>query len=422
MAVPFFDKLKEEWNYIFRVFPLIDLPFNVLQVALSEHWLYTLIIAILFPVIASSCLYICGKRGVQPGPWILTLNGALFFLYAWVSGPGSPTWLSLINVTVGSSYMFNKAKWGQIGIAICSVGTGLLFYWMGADPVYSLTIVLILCTFTLLFSRSHSLLLLQRQRVEDRKQEITDSINYAKKIQLAVLPNEEVIRAGMHDSFISYLPRDIVSGDFYWHHEIDKDNYIFVCADCTGHGVPGAFMTVIGSSLLSQIVTEKRITKPSIILEELDKGIVAMLKQHADQQGVIQDGMDLSLIKVNKSIGEFVLTSAKRPALLIRNGKIRELKGSKFTLGGIRSGEKHFEEIVVKYEKNDMLYLFTDGYVDQFGGQENKKYMIKRFRSLVTEIHTSPVAAQKQRLESAHVEWKGKNEQTDDVLVVGIRF
>jgi serine phosphatase RsbU (regulator of sigma subunit) len=264
--------------------------------------------------------------------------------------------------------------------------------------------------------------MLQRQRVEDKKQEITDSINYAKKIQFAVLPNEGLIRAGIPDSFIMYLPRDIVSGDFYWHHEIDKENYIFVCADCTGHGVPGAFMTVIGSSLLNQIIVEKKITAPGKILSELDKGISTTLKQHADQQGVIQDGMDLALISVNRKSGEFILTSAKRPSILVRKGEQRELKGSKFTLGGIRSGEKVFEEITVKYEKGDMLYLFTDGYVDQFGGIENKKYMIKRFRNLITEINQLPVASQKQKVELAHTEWKGKNEQTDDVLVVGIRF
>src|SRR5688572_2643571 len=115
MAVPFFNKLKEEWSYIFRVFPIIDLPFNIMQVVLSEHWVATLILAACFPVIAGSCLYYCGKRGVQPGPWIWTLNGTLFIFYAYISGPASPTWLSLINLCVGSSYMFNKPRVAQIG-------------------------------------------------------------------------------------------------------------------------------------------------------------------------------------------------------------------------------------------------------------------------------------------------------------------
>ncbi len=422
MEIPFFNKLKEEWSYIFRLFPIIDLPFNVLQIVLSEHWVLSLILAACFPMVAGTTLYFSGKRQVQPGPWLMTVNGALFVVYILVSGPASPTWLSMINMCVGTSYMFNNPRIGQASAAILSAITAALFFYMGADPVYSITIFLILGSFILLFSRSHKLMLLQRQRVEDKKQEITDSINYAKRIQYAVLPQEETILRSIPLSFIYYNPRDIVSGDFFWFYEIDRDNYILVCADCTGHGVPGAFMTVIGSSLLNQIVIENKITKPAEILIQLDKGITAMLKQQKEHHQVIQDGMDLTLLRVNKVAREFILTSAKRPTIFIRNKEIRELKGSKFTLGGIRAGEKSFEEISVKYEDDDVLYLFTDGYVDQFGGPDNKKFMIKRFRNVISEIHHLPVQEQKQKIESTFTEWMGPHEQTDDVLVVGIRF
>ena len=181
-------------------------------------------------------------------------------------------------------------------------------------------------------------------------------------------------------------------------------------------------MTVIGSNLLTQIVKENKITKPSDILSELDKRITQTLKQDKTRTAQVQDGMDLSLLKVDKSNKEFVYTSAKRPAIFIRDKQIREFKGSKFTLGGLRSGEKKFEEINMKYEEDDMIYLFTDGYTDQFGGEQNKKFMIKRFRELVLSIHNLSMSEQKQKMETTIISWIGKNEQTDDIQVIGIRF
>jgi serine phosphatase RsbU (regulator of sigma subunit) len=173
-----------------------------------------------------------------------------------------------------------------------------------------------------------------------------------------VLPQEESIYRSIPLSFILYKPKDIVSGDFFWFHEIDKDNYIIVCADFTGHGVPGAFMTVIGSSLLNQIVIDNKITKPSTILYELDKLINITLKQRKEHEHYVQDGMDLALLKVDKSKNEFIFTSAKRPAILISNKQMQEFKGSKFTLGGMVSGEKVFEEIKMKYTEDDVIYMF----------------------------------------------------------------
>lgn len=263
---------------------------------------------------------------------------------------------------------------------------------------------------------------LQKRELEMQKEDIVASINYAKKIQLAVLPHEEIITRGIPLSFFLYKPRDIVSGDFYWFHEIDRDNYILVCADCTGHGVPGAFMTVIGSNLLTQIVKENKITSPSQILNQLDERINETLKQDHARYSEVQDGMDLSIIRVNKSKREFTYTSAKRTAFFIRNNQITELKGSKFSIGGMRSGTKTFEEIVVQYQDDDLLYMFTDGYIDQFGGPDNKKFMIKRFRELVLQTCKLSMPEQKRKLNDTITSWIGSNEQTDDILVVGIRF
>ncbi|MBI3510532.1 MAG: SpoIIE family protein phosphatase [Bacteroidetes bacterium] len=255
-----------------------------------------------------------------------------------------------------------------------------------------------------------------------KNEDVLSSIAYAKKIQYAVLPNEENIYRSIPLSFIVYHPRDIVSGDFFWFHEIDRDNYILACADCTGHGVPGAFMTVIGSNALTQIITENRITSPSEILSQLDDRVTSTLKQERSHYGLIQDGMDISLVKVNKAKKEFVFTSAKRPAIFIHENEMRELKGSKNSIGGLRSEKKSFREITVSYEEDDMLYLFTDGVVDQFGGPSNKKFTSKRLRELLMNVHALPVAEQKTKISAIIEEWKNNNEQTDDVCLIGIRF
>ena len=271
-------------------------------------------------------------------------------------------------------------------------------------------------------AKTNSQLESRKAELELKSKDIIDSINYAKKIQYAVLPHEETIYRSIPLSFIYYKPKDIVSGDFFWFHEINANEYILVCADCTGHGVPGAFMTVIGSSLLNQTVIDNKITEPSKILQELDKLINFTLKQQKDSTISVQDGMDLSLIKVNKAKKEFNITGAKRPVIFIRNKEMQELKGSKFSLGGLRSGDKKFDEIVINYQEEDMLYLYTDGYTDQFGGEKGKKFSSKRLKEHFINIHRMSVAEQKQSLGTVMDKWMGGVEQVDDMLVIGIKL
>lgn len=262
----------------------------------------------------------------------------------------------------------------------------------------------------------------KNKEIENNHKDITDSINYAKRIQRAVLPPEETIYRSVPLSFIFYKPKDIVSGDYFWFHENNKDEYILVCGDCTGHGVPGAFMTVIGSNLLNQTVIDNKITDPAKILHELDRQINFTLKQEKDKNISVQDGMDLTLIRVNKNKKELVITSAKRPVVFIRNKQLQEIKASKFSLGGMRSGEKVFEETTIQYQEDDIMYLFTDGYADQFGGEKSKKFSSKRLKELLLEIHQLPINEQKNKLAKASEDWQGSLEQIDDILVMGIKF
>lgn len=423
------NNVKEQWNFIFKVFPLIDLPFNILAIYSSNNWLITTALALLIPIVASSILYISEKKNFQPGYLILVINGLLFFPYMYYSGIQSPTWLTLINMTVGSFFMFNNYKVGQYFMAFLSIITGLFFYNMGSSLEYAFMITFVNLGFIILFNRAYRYMQMQQSKIEEKNKEIeskskdiTDSINYAKRIQYAVLPQEETIYKNLPLSFIFYKPKDIVSGDFFWYHELSKEEYILVCADCTGHGVPGAFMTVIGSSLLNQTVIDNNVSEPSTILLELDRQINFTLKQHENSGLTVQDGMDLTLIKVNKLKNELIIASAKRPVILIRDKKILEFKGSKFSLGGMLTGTKVFEETIINYEAGDYLYMFTDGYVDQFGGQMEKKFSSKRLRELFAEISNFSVAKQKEMLVQSLENWQGGLEQVDDILVVGIGF
>lgn len=260
------------------------------------------------------------------------------------------------------------------------------------------------------------------KELELKNNDIVSSINYAQKIQFAVLPNDDTIQRNIPLSFIFFKPKDIVSGDFFWFHEINSDCYIIACADCTGHGVPGAFMTVIGSNLLSQIVIDHKMYSPSDILYELDNRLTHALKQEKEHYKIINDGMDISILYVNKQDKHFSLASAKRTSILFTNKKLQELKGSKNSIGGLKSIAKEFEEVNQHFNEGDMLYMFTDGYIDQFGGKDNKKFMIKRFRELLMSIHLLPLIDQRVQIENNFTTWTGKNEQTDDVLVIGIRF
>jgi serine phosphatase RsbU (regulator of sigma subunit) len=182
-------------------------------------------------------------------------------------------------------------------------------------------------------------------------------------------------------------------------------------------------MTVICSNLLNQTVIDNKIDKPAAILLEVDKLLNMTLKQNADAFHGVQDGMDISLLRVNKAKKEIVITSAKRPVLFIRNNEVRDMKGSRFSLGGMKtSGEKNFEEISINYQAGDILYFFTDGYHDQFGGENGKKFSSKRLKDLLFKIHQLGIDEQKKKLDDEMKEWMGNLEQVDDMCVIGIRF
>lgn len=261
----------------------------------------------------------------------------------------------------------------------------------------------------------------QKSVVEQKNKDITDSINYAQRIQEAVFTSSEIKKRLFPDSFVLFKPRDIVSGDFYWFAE--KNGKRFVAAvDCTGHGVPGAFMSIIGNHLLNEIVMEKGIPRPSEILNALHKGVSSVLKQ--DNQKSQPDGMDIALLVFSDTgdSSHIEFAGANRPAYLVSSGILREIKGDKFSIGGtdIRK-ERNFTNHSLEFKKGDTIYISSDGYADQFGGSNGKKLMSKNFKELILANSNLLMPDQEKALEETFEKWKGSREQIDDVLVIGVR-
>ncbi len=266
-----------------------------------------------------------------------------------------------------------------------------------------------------------SVVMKQKTEIEIQNIEITDSINYAKRIQTSILPDFNKLKETFKDAFIFFRPRDIVSGDFYWFEKFDNDTFILVCADSTGHGVPGAFMSMIGSTLLQDIVSRQRISKPSQVLTMLDKQIFSTLNQNVEL-GVSNDGMDLVICEFNISSRHIRFASAMRPVIIVLDGEPYYIKGNRSSVGGESVIEKYFDDQEYYLSQGDKIYLFSDGLPDQFGGVDGKKMKIARLKKLIEDVADLSMDGQKEVITKFYDEWKGTHDQVDDILLIGIRF
>ena len=261
----------------------------------------------------------------------------------------------------------------------------------------------------------------QKEEIEEQKKHITDSIYYARRIQNAILPTFKAISMHLNNFFIYYLPKDIVSGDFYWVHEVDG-LFMIAAIDCTGHGVPGAFMSIVGFNQLNHVVTVKKARSASKVLDELNKGVIKTLNENTGEDS-IKDGMDMALCVFNLNDMKVEFAGANNPLVLIRNNEVTRYKGDRFPIGAYEGTDnKNFVNNVIDLKSGDCLYLFSDGYPDQFGGLEGKKFMYKRFEKLLLEIHTLPMKEQKKILDKKLLKWKGSIDQVDDILVIGVKI
>jgi serine phosphatase RsbU (regulator of sigma subunit) len=285
--------------------------------------------------------------------------------------------------------------------------------------------VLLLLFLFLLYNRSQlrkkTNVQLEKQNsiIEEKNKDITDSINYARRIQEAILPAKELKRQLFPESFILFQPRDIVSGDFYWFSE--KNGKLLIAAvDCTGHGVPGAFMSMIGNAFLNEIVNEKEITKPAEILNQLRENVVDALKQ-SDAESENKDGMDIALCSFNSNFSSVEFAGAFNPLWLIRKGELKIFSPDKEPVGFQSATSTPFTNQSINLEKGDTIYIFSDGFADQFGGPKGKKFKYLQLQHALVSIQHQSMSEQENSLLKIFDGWKGNLEQVDDVLVIGIR-
>lgn len=261
---------------------------------------------------------------------------------------------------------------------------------------------------------------LTRKELLRQREELLSSIKYASFIQRAILPDKQQLDKWLNEYFIFHVPRDIVSGDFYYCTKADQ-NIVVAAGDCTGHGVPGALMSIMGISFLNDIMSGPGPWKAGRILNLLRERIMKALHQRG-KHDENKDSMDMVLVVFNEETGELQVAGANNPLYHIRNGKLKEIRTDKMPVGINAIEEESFTNKKIRLIPNDIIYMFSDGFADQFGGPDNKKYKYGPFRQFLTSISTDPMPEQKQKLMIEFEHWKGANEQIDDILVMGIRF
>ena len=260
----------------------------------------------------------------------------------------------------------------------------------------------------------------QKLVIEEKQEEITDSINYAKRIQDAMMTSSVYLKDTLPKSFIFFKPKDVVSGDFYWIYKDQEENIFFTVADCTGHGVPGAFMSMIGTSLLNEIIIEKGIKETDKILIEMRAQIIRSLSQ--EDEGAQKDGMDISLCKLNMKKKTVEFSGAHNSLIHVRGEELKTYRGDHQPVGLLLGEKKPFTKHQVKLKKDDMLYIYSDGYQDQFGGAKGKKYMAAKFKKQLLKMSNKSEDQQLAILDQEFSSWKNDYEQIDDVCVMGVRI
>ena len=271
--------------------------------------------------------------------------------------------------------------------------------------------------------KSNEEITLQKEIIEQKNNEIVDSINYAKRIQSTMLPSLEEIRKHLPETFVFFRPRNIVSGDFYWFAEYG-DKIFLAAADCTGHGVPGSLVSMIGFNTLNQIVNEKGITDPGQILDELHSRVsLTMNKDLGTEINSLRDGMDIALLSINRATGEITFSGAVRPLVYVDEEGIKSIRSGVYSIGGIKQLDADpFPTHRITPKGKATFYLFSDGYADQFGGPQGKKYKMKKLQALFAQVSTHPLPEQAEIVSREFEQWIGNNEQVDDVCVIGFRY
>ena len=294
------------------------------------------------------------------------------------------------------------------------------------NTILEIGIVLFLLSFVIVYvqwrksKKQNKIIEEQHKQLDENHKEITDSISYAKNIQDAMMTSTVYLKDVLPESFIFFKPKDVVSGDYYWVYKTPYNNIYFTVADCTGHGVPGAFMSMIGTSLLNENIIEKKVNNPGEILDNMRDKIIASLN-NKDSKKETRDGMDVALCKINFEKLTLQYAGANNPLVHVRNGEINHIKANYQPVALTVGEKKPFINHDIKLEKGDMIYIFSDGYADQFGGPKGKKYMTTKFRKYLASISHHSMEEQHEMLEREFQQWKGDHDQIDDVCIMGVR-
>jgi serine phosphatase RsbU (regulator of sigma subunit) len=271
--------------------------------------------------------------------------------------------------------------------------------------------------------KANKLLEEQNQIIEEKNGLITESIEYAKTIQEAMVTSSEYFQSIFSDHFVLFQPKDIVSGDFYWAYKDPQSGRIYwAAADCTGHGVPGAFMTIVGIALLNEIVVENSTSEPALILDKLRDLVIKSLNKESslDANKMMRNGMDIALCCYDPSQNKVLFSGANNPMFIVRGKELLEFKGNKQPIGIYRKMTP-FEQVSVDLLEGDLIYIFSDGYADQMN-EENQRFKLANLKSTLLEISDKNFVVQKQILSDTYANWKGNSDQIDDVIILGIRI
>jgi serine phosphatase RsbU (regulator of sigma subunit) len=260
----------------------------------------------------------------------------------------------------------------------------------------------------------------QRLKLEDLYKAVTASIRYAKRLQNSILPPKEVISSICPESFVLYKPKDIVSGDFYWFEKQHNLNF-FAAVDCTGHGVPGAFMSLVGANGLNAAIRDHDTTGTAEILNNLNTFVTESLNKSREENH-IRDGMDIAVCAIDYEKKELYYSGANNPLYIVRQGEVLITKADKFAIGSFDPGSQSYSQHKISLQEGDAIYLFSDGYADQFGGEKGKKYLYKRFRESLIKVAEKSMPEQNAFLKNEIETWQGQYEQVDDILVIGVRI
>lgn len=290
--------------------------------------------------------------------------------------------------------------------------------------VLNLVLLFFITIIFFIFFRRENLLfqkeiLTQKEIIEEKQKEILDSINYAKRIQFSLLTGNQFLEEHLPEHFILFNPKDVVSGDFYWAVPV-SDGLIYITADCTGHGVPGAFMSLLNISKLSQVINENNITRPDLVLNSVRTEIIKSLSADTSN-GENKDGMDAVLCKLNRNAMTLEYAAANNPFYILRNKALILCGADKMPVGKGHDDTIPFTYHRIDLQKDDVIYTLTDGYADQFGGEKGKKFKYKQLEDLLLSIHHLPMKEQGERLHKRFLEWKGALDQVDDICIIGIR-